>query len=167
MSIKVENAQYRVIIRCLDGNFERYFSINDAGKSCGLTLLIFENPVFTGYSLFLWKKWISNPEWHFRDSVINILSPLRGRKCLSKLSFFLKIGENSLVKVNGNHENFKPIYYSNIDQFTTRLITKSLIELLLELYHYTLNLRVRLSFDYKTLWLHLFQHFLFRFYFSH
>ena len=31
MSIKVENGQYRVIIRCLDGNFERYFNVNDAG----------------------------------------------------------------------------------------------------------------------------------------
>ena len=32
MSIKVETGQYRVIIRCLDGNFERYFGINDIGK---------------------------------------------------------------------------------------------------------------------------------------
>ena len=31
MSIKVETGQYRVIIRCLDGNFERHFGINDMG----------------------------------------------------------------------------------------------------------------------------------------
>jgi len=33
MSIKVETGQYRVIIRCLDGNFERHFGINDMDMS--------------------------------------------------------------------------------------------------------------------------------------
>lgn len=58
MSIKVETGQYRVIIRCLDGNFERYFGINDMGTFFDVVFLIDSGAKCES---------ISNPKWFLKS----------------------------------------------------------------------------------------------------